>query len=115
MGEAGKGGPSGPPFLSTSHFRFSQLFELRSRRRRFTDPRLSRAEDVLFKNYFDVIGMILFSIDVVMAPFGLAWEDVGARFSNVVSLISVGYWTLGMILSFVRPYERDGVPYQTVG
>ena len=36
--------------------------------------------------------MILFSIDVVMAPVGLAWEDVGARFSNVVSLISVGYW-----------------------
>jgi hypothetical protein len=67
---------------------------------------LSRAEDVLFKNYFDVIGMILFSIDVVMAPFGLAWEDVGARFSNLVSLISVGYWSHEMILSFVRPYER---------
>ena len=109
MGEAGKGGPFGtPPFLSTSHLR-----GLRSS--------LSSGLEgggfltVLFKNYFDVIGMILFSIDVVMAPFGLAWEDVGARFSNVVSLISVGYWSLGMILSFVRPYERDGVPYQTVG
>ena len=51
--------------------------------------------DRRLKDYFDVIGMILFSIDVVMAPFGLAWEDVGARFSNVVSLISVGYWSLG--------------------
>ena len=60
----------------------------------------------MFKNYFDVVGMILFSIDVVMAPFGLAWEDVGARFSNVVSLISVGHWSHEMILSFVRPYER---------
>ena len=32
-----------------------------------------------------------------------------ARFSNVVSLISVGYWPLDMILSFFMPYERDGV------
>ena len=31
------------------------------------------------KDYFDVIGMILLSIDVVMVPFGLAWEDVGTR------------------------------------
>ena len=31
---------------------------------------------------------------------GLAWEDVGARFSDVVSLISVGYWSFDMILSF---------------
>ena len=30
------------------------------------------------KDYFDVIGMILFSIDVVMAPFGLAWESARA-------------------------------------
>ena len=64
---------------------------------------------LLFKDYFDVIGMILLNINVVMLPFGLAWADVGARFSNVVSLISVGYWSLEMILSFVRPYERDGV------
>ncbi len=59
----------------------------------------------MFKNYFDGVGMIVFSIDVVMAPFVLAWEDFGACFSNVVSLISVGYWSLEMILSFVRPYE----------
>ena len=64
---------------------------------------------MLFKNYFDVIGMILLSIDVVMVPFGLAWEDVGARFSDVVSLISVGYWSLDMILSFFMPYERGSV------
>ena len=44
-----------------------------------------------FKYYFDVVGMILLSIEVVMVPFGLAWEDVGTRFSDVVSFISVGY------------------------
>ena len=42
-------------------------------------PLSIRAEDVLFKNDFDVIGMILLSIDVVLVPFGLAWEDVGTR------------------------------------
>jgi hypothetical protein len=46
---------------------------------------------VLFKYYFDVIGMILLSIEVVMVPFGLAWEEVGTRFSDVVSFISFGY------------------------
>ena len=34
--------------------------------------------DRRLKDYFDVIGMILFSIDVVMAPFGLAWESARA-------------------------------------
>ncbi len=65
--------------------------------------------DVLFKHYFDVIGMILLIIEVVMVPFGLAWEDVGTRFSDVVSLISIGYWSLDMILSFFMPHERGGV------
>jgi hypothetical protein len=65
--------------------------------------------DVLFKHYFDVIGMILLIIEVVMVPFGLAWEDVGTRFSDVVSFISVGYWSFDVILSFFMPYERDSV------
>ena len=50
--------------------------------------------------------MILLNINVVMLPFGLAWAEVGARVSNVVSLISVGYWSLGMFLSFVRPMNE---------
>ncbi len=53
--------------------------------------------------------MIWLSVDVVRVPFGLAWEDVGARLSNVVSLVSAGYWSLDVILSFFAPYERDGV------
>ena len=65
--------------------------------------------DVLLKYYFDVINMILLSIEVVMVPFGLVWEDVGTRFSDVVSFISVGYWSFDVILSFFMPYERDGV------
>ena len=64
---------------------------------------------MLFKNYFDVIGMIWLSMDVVRVPCGLAWEDVGARLSNVVSLLSFAYWSLDVILSFSMPYERDGV------
>ena len=33
----------------------------------------------------------------------------GARFSNVVPLLSFAYWSLDVILSFFMPYERDGV------
>jgi hypothetical protein len=36
-------------------------------------------------------------------------EDVGARLSNVVPLLSFAYWSLDVILSFFMPYERDGV------
>ena len=64
---------------------------------------------MLFKNYFDVIGMIWLSMDVVRVPCGLAWEDVGARFSNVVPLLSFAYWSLDVILNFFMPYERDVV------
>ena len=53
--------------------------------------------------------MIWLSMDVVRVPCGLAWEDVGARFSNVVPLLSFAYWSLDVILSFFMPYERDVV------
>ncbi len=71
--------------------------------------------DVLFKHYFDVIGMILLIIEVVMVPFGLAWEDVGTRFSDVVSLISVGYLSLDMILNFFMPYEGGSIGGTSTG
>ncbi len=34
---------------------------------------------------------------------------VGVRFSNVVSLLSVAFWSLDVILSFFLPYGRNGV------
>ena len=37
-------------------------------------------------------------------PWGLACEDVGARFSNVVSLLSFADWSLDVILSFFMPH-----------
>jgi hypothetical protein len=63
----------------------------------------------LVKNYFVVIGMFWLSMDVVRVPCGLAWDYVGVCFSNEVSLLSVAFWSLDVILSFFMPYGRDGV------